>query len=243
MSVDMGGGFNLAYFSFTAIGGVANDNRIAFNFSLSSHERYRGRKVILLLKEFIFFLRLRIRPIFVFAILSDSYVLDFHCIKGLFSSIDMFHFCIRKGYHLNIFLHSLYHQIMMKMQWCLLLLGYTGLGLQWKKFKKLLKPLLFLLRSLDASKYVVLCNIQVFAKVMPSFFAPNIEDFFISSSDAYIKAPKLEILSSIATDHQYCLFYENTKYMSIITSLLTLLLLNRLYFCMLLEYLAYDFVV
>ncbi|KAJ0522242.1 hypothetical protein HanIR_Chr10g0480181 [Helianthus annuus] len=44
MSVDMGGGFNLAYFSFTPIGGVANDNRIAFNFSSSSHKRYRGRK-------------------------------------------------------------------------------------------------------------------------------------------------------------------------------------------------------
>nr|GEY93846.1 AP-3 complex subunit beta-A [Tanacetum cinerariifolium] len=48
---------------------------------------------------------------------------------------------------------------------------------------------------------VVLCNIQVFAKVMPSLFAPNFEDFFISSSDAYqVKALKLEILSFIATD-------------------------------------------
>ncbi|KAK3005128.1 hypothetical protein RJ639_017852 [Escallonia herrerae] len=47
----------------------------------------------------------------------------------------------------------------------------------------------------------VLCNIQVFAKAMPSLFAPHFEDFFISSSDTYqIKALKLEILSSIATD-------------------------------------------
>lgn len=47
----------------------------------------------------------------------------------------------------------------------------------------------------------VLCNIQVFAKAMPSLFAPHFEDFFICSSDSYqIKALKLEILSSIATD-------------------------------------------
>ncbi|KAL4575090.1 hypothetical protein LXL04_021931 [Taraxacum kok-saghyz] len=66
---------------------------------------------------------------------------------------------------------------------------------------KIVKPLLFLLRSSDASKYVVLCNIQVFTKVMPSLFAPNYEDFFINTSDAYqVKSLKLEILSSIATD-------------------------------------------
>ncbi|PWA82305.1 AP-3 complex subunit beta [Artemisia annua] len=66
---------------------------------------------------------------------------------------------------------------------------------------KIVKPLLFLLRSSNAAKYVVLCNIQVFAKVMPSLFASNFEDFFISSSDAYqVKALKLEILSFIATD-------------------------------------------
>ncbi|OMO96839.1 hypothetical protein COLO4_15058 [Corchorus olitorius] len=47
----------------------------------------------------------------------------------------------------------------------------------------------------------VLCNIQVFAKAMPSLFAPYYEDFFICSSDSYqIKALKLEILSSIATE-------------------------------------------
>ncbi|KAJ7964527.1 AP-3 complex subunit beta [Quillaja saponaria] len=67
--------------------------------------------------------------------------------------------------------------------------------------RRIVKPLLFLLRSSIASKYVVLCNIQVFAKAMPSVFAPHFEDFFICSSDSYhIKALKLEILSSIATD-------------------------------------------
>lgn len=67
--------------------------------------------------------------------------------------------------------------------------------------KRIVKPLLFLLRSSHVSKYVVLCNIQVFAKAMPFLFAPHFEDFFISSSDSYqIKALKLEILSSIAMD-------------------------------------------
>ncbi|XVE69200.1 hypothetical protein DITRI_Ditri09bG0132500 [Diplodiscus trichospermus] len=67
--------------------------------------------------------------------------------------------------------------------------------------KRIIKPLLFLLRSSNASKYVVLCNIQVFAKAMPPLFAPYYEDFFIYSSESYqIKALRLEILSSIATD-------------------------------------------
>ena len=36
---------------------------------------------------------------------------------------------------------------------------------------------------------------------MPYLFAPHYEDFFICSSDSYqVKALKLEILSSIATD-------------------------------------------
>ncbi|KAL3523830.1 hypothetical protein ACH5RR_016664 [Cinchona calisaya] len=79
-------------------------------------------------------------------------------------------------------------------------------GVHWimapkEDIKKIVKPLLFLLRSSSSSKYVVLCNIQVFAKAMPSLFAPHYEDFFISPSDAYqVKALKLEILSSIATD-------------------------------------------
>lgn len=46
----------------------------------------------------------------------------------------------------------------------------------------------------------VLCNIQVFAKAMPSLFSPYHEDFFISSSDSYrTKSLKLELLSTIAT--------------------------------------------
>ncbi|XVF75327.1 hypothetical protein PTKIN_Ptkin13bG0179100 [Pterospermum kingtungense] len=79
-------------------------------------------------------------------------------------------------------------------------------GLHWvmapkEDVKRIIKPLLFLLRSSNASKYVVLCNLQVFARAMPSLFAPYYEDFFICSSDSYqIKALKLEILSSIATD-------------------------------------------
>ncbi|XP_038890244.1 AP3-complex subunit beta-A isoform X2 [Benincasa hispida] len=79
-------------------------------------------------------------------------------------------------------------------------------GVHWimaprENIKRIVKPLVFLLRSCDAAKYVVLCNIQVFAKAMPSLFAPHYEDFFICSSDSYqVKALKLEILSSITTD-------------------------------------------
>ncbi|CAA7060359.1 unnamed protein product [Microthlaspi erraticum] len=78
-------------------------------------------------------------------------------------------------------------------------------GVQWimaplEDVKKIVKPILFLLRSSTASKYVVLCNILVFAKAVPSLFAPHFEDFFICSSDAYqVKAHKLEMLSLIAT--------------------------------------------
>ncbi|KAL1194936.1 AP3-complex subunit beta-A [Cardamine amara subsp. amara] len=78
-------------------------------------------------------------------------------------------------------------------------------GVQWimaplEDVKKIVKPLLFLLRSSTASKYVVLCNILVFAKAVPSLFAPHFENFFIYSSDAYqVKAHKLEMLSLIAT--------------------------------------------
>ncbi|XP_024029469.1 AP3-complex subunit beta-A isoform X1 [Morus notabilis] len=75
--------------------------------------------------------------------------------------------------------------------------------------KRIVKPLLFVLRSSNASKYVVLCNIQVFAKAMPSLFAPYFEDFFICSSDSYpIKALKLDILASIATDSSFSLIFK-----------------------------------
>ncbi|CAN8279442.1 unnamed protein product [Cochlearia groenlandica] len=78
-------------------------------------------------------------------------------------------------------------------------------GVQWimaplEDVKRIVKPLLFLLRSSSASKYVVLCNILVFAKAAPSLFASHFEDFFICSSDVYqVKAHKLEMLSLIAT--------------------------------------------
>ncbi|KAL3365466.1 hypothetical protein AABB24_010546 [Solanum stoloniferum] len=79
-------------------------------------------------------------------------------------------------------------------------------GVHWimapkEEIKRIVKPLLFLLRSSDASKYVVLCNIQVFAKAMPTLFVSHFEDFFVSSIDPYpMKALKLDILSLIATD-------------------------------------------
>ncbi|KAH9766699.1 AP3-complex subunit beta-A [Citrus sinensis] len=107
-------------------------------------------------------------------------------------------------------------------------------GVHWimspkEDIKRIVKPLLFILRSSGASKYVVhmklknsvilvyvaihsafssakfwilvLCNIQVFAKALPHLFVPHYEDFFVSSSDSYqSKALKLEILSSIVTE-------------------------------------------
>ncbi|KAM1126069.1 hypothetical protein ACFX2B_040793 [Malus domestica] len=79
-------------------------------------------------------------------------------------------------------------------------------GVHWimapvEDLKRIVKPLLFVLRSSNASKYVVLCNIQVLAKAIPSLFSPYFEDFFICSLDSYqIKALKLDILAYIATD-------------------------------------------
>ncbi|XP_057978973.1 AP3-complex subunit beta-A isoform X2 [Malania oleifera] len=87
-------------------------------------------------------------------------------------------------------------------------------GLHWimaprEEVKRIVKPLLFLLRSSNASKYVVLCNIQVFAKATPSLFTPYFEDFLICSSDSYqIKTLKLEILSSIATDSSISFIFQ-----------------------------------
>ncbi|KAE9615050.1 hypothetical protein Lal_00048219 [Lupinus albus] len=82
-------------------------------------------------------------------------------------------------------------------------------GVHWimaskENVQTIVKPLLFILRSSYASRYVVLCNIQVFAKAMPSLFTPHYQDFFICSSDSYqIKALKLGILSCIATDSSF----------------------------------------
>ena len=66
---------------------------------------------------------------------------------------------------------------------------------------------LFICASIDGVQ--VLCNIQVFAKVMPYVFSPYYEDFFLCSSDSYqIKALKLEILSSIATDSSILVIFQ-----------------------------------
>ncbi|KAJ0987781.1 hypothetical protein J5N97_006137 [Dioscorea zingiberensis] len=75
--------------------------------------------------------------------------------------------------------------------------------------ERIVKPLLFLLRSSQASKYVILCNVQAFAKVLPTIFAPYFEDFFICNSDSYhIRALKLDILSTIATDLSAPIIFE-----------------------------------
>lgn len=57
--------------------------------------------------------------------------------------------------------------------------------------------------------FQMLCNILVFAKTVPSLFAPYFEDFFICSSDPYhIRALKLEILSTIATESSVPIIFE-----------------------------------
>ncbi|KAL5710774.1 hypothetical protein ACHQM5_021299 [Ranunculus cassubicifolius] len=87
-------------------------------------------------------------------------------------------------------------------------------GVHWimapkEDINRIVKPLLFLLRSFRASEYVVLCNIQVFCKTLPSLFAPHFEDFFVCSSDAYqIKALKLDILSMIASDSSVTVIFQ-----------------------------------
>ncbi|KAJ1695433.1 hypothetical protein LUZ63_012131 [Rhynchospora breviuscula] len=87
-------------------------------------------------------------------------------------------------------------------------------GVHWivgpaEEVKKIVKPILFLLRSSSAVKYVVLCNILAFAKAAPLLFDSFYEDFFISSSDSYqIKTIKLEILSTIATKSSVPFIFE-----------------------------------
>ncbi|RLM60405.1 AP3-complex subunit beta-A [Panicum miliaceum] len=67
--------------------------------------------------------------------------------------------------------------------------------------KRVVGPILSTLRSSPDAAYVMLGNILVFAKTMPSLFAPFYEDFFINASDPYqTKALKLEILTTIATE-------------------------------------------
>ncbi|XP_072997722.1 AP3-complex subunit beta-A isoform X1 [Typha latifolia] len=75
--------------------------------------------------------------------------------------------------------------------------------------QRIVKPILFILRSSHAAKYVMLCNILVFAKTVPSLFAPHYEDFFICSSDFYQhRTLKLEILSTIATESSIPAIFE-----------------------------------
>ncbi|KAF3776616.1 AP3-complex subunit beta-A [Nymphaea thermarum] len=87
-------------------------------------------------------------------------------------------------------------------------------GVHWivaprEDIKRIINPILFLLRSANSSLYVVLCNLLVFAKAMPSLFAPYFKNFFVHSSDSYhIRAMKLEILSIIATDSSIPLIFQ-----------------------------------
>ncbi|CAN6442680.1 unnamed protein product [Victoria cruziana] len=87
-------------------------------------------------------------------------------------------------------------------------------GVHWimaprEEIKGIVKPIIFLLRSANSSLYVVLCNILVFAKAMPSLFSPYFKNFFVHSSDSYhIRAMKLEILSIIATDSSIPLIFQ-----------------------------------
>lgn len=79
-------------------------------------------------------------------------------------------------------------------------------GVHWlmapvKDVRRIVKPLLFLLRSSYDSQYVVLSNLATFVAAMPSLFEPFFEDFFVQYSDTYhMRAIKLEILSLIATE-------------------------------------------
>ncbi|KAJ3676437.1 hypothetical protein LUZ60_003849 [Juncus effusus] len=78
-----------------------------------------------------------------------------------------------------------------------------------EEFKRVVKPLVFLLRSSPASKYVVLCNVIVFAKKAPELFEEFYEDFFVLNSDPYqVKTLKLEILSTVATEKTIPFIFE-----------------------------------
>ncbi|KAL6853321.1 hypothetical protein ACP4OV_019350 [Aristida adscensionis] len=78
-----------------------------------------------------------------------------------------------------------------------------------EEMKRIVGPVLFTLRSSHGAAYVMLGNILVFAKTMPSLFAPFYEDFFISASDPYqSRALKLEILTTIATESSVPAIFE-----------------------------------
>lgn len=75
--------------------------------------------------------------------------------------------------------------------------------------KKIVGPILFTLRSSPDAAYVMLGNIVVFVKTMPSLFAPFYEDFFVNTSDPYqTRALKLEILTTIATESSIPAIFE-----------------------------------
>ncbi|KAH7294225.1 hypothetical protein KP509_28G061600 [Ceratopteris richardii] len=70
-----------------------------------------------------------------------------------------------------------------------------------EQLRKIVKPLLFLLRSSVDSQYVVLANLLTLAKEKPSLFEEYYGDFFVCSSDNYhVRAMKLEILAVIARE-------------------------------------------
>ncbi|KAK3166627.1 hypothetical protein QOZ80_1AG0048270 [Eleusine coracana subsp. coracana] len=78
-----------------------------------------------------------------------------------------------------------------------------------EELKRIVGPILFTLRSSHDAAYVMLGNILVFAKRMPSLFAPFYDDFFINASDPYLtRALKLEILTSIATEQSIPAIFE-----------------------------------
>ncbi|CAL9773663.1 unnamed protein product [Musa acuminata subsp. burmannicoides] len=83
-----------------------------------------------------------------------------------------------------------------------------------EEVERIMKPILFILRSFQASKYVILCNTLVFAKAAPQIFSPYYEEFFVCSSDSYqTRALKLEILSTMATESSVPIILEEFEEM------------------------------
>ncbi|KAL2622194.1 hypothetical protein R1flu_002399 [Riccia fluitans] len=67
--------------------------------------------------------------------------------------------------------------------------------------KKIVQPLIFLLRSSPETQYVVLANLSTFVRMAPSLFEAHYEDFFITSADSeQIRLLKLDILCFLATE-------------------------------------------
>ncbi|KAG6550527.1 hypothetical protein Mapa_007896 [Marchantia paleacea] len=67
--------------------------------------------------------------------------------------------------------------------------------------KKIVQPLVFLLRSAPETQYVALANLSTFVKMAPSMFEAHYEDFFITSADSeQIRVLKLDILCLLATE-------------------------------------------